>query len=400
MRFLLALIVALALAVAAAWVFDRDSGVVMLSYEGWVLQTSVAVWLLATVLLALAAFLFFKVAGWLLGAGVSLSHWRQRHNERLAQRLLGEGLEKMAEGDVLEAERLLLKGASRAQRPLLHYLSAAQAADQRHDVADRDRYLEQARQVSSDSLAVLLTSTDVALREGRLEDARTKLERLQKMAPRQASVLRLRARWLQAREEWTGLIELLPRLRSRRVLSASECDAIEARAWQARLASAPREVAALARLVKKLPRRLQHDSAFALEEARALLQADAVSEAEAVLRKALSRHWSPALLAAYGELPVRPRLRALNQAEAWLKTHPEDPDLLACLARLCMQNSLWAPARKHLEAAIALRPEPRWLHWLADTLTALGEDTGAADASRRGLALAVGDSSGQSLVRL
>lgn len=390
MRFILALVVALALAVGVAFVFDRDPGVVVLSYEGWVVQTSLSLWLFATLLLALAAFLLLKLTGWLLGAGVVVRRWCQKHNDLVAQRLLGEGLERLAEGELLEAERLLVKGAGRARQPMLHYLFAAQAADRCHDIADRDRYLEQARLAGGDTLAVLQAATEIALRDGRLDEARLGLDRLQRRAPRQPQVLRLLAQLLEARADWQAIIDLLPRLRSRHALPAAACDDLETRAWQGLLQGASREAGALARITRRLPRRLQEDPSFVLAQARALLEADAVAEAEALLRKALARQWRADLLAAYGELPLRPKLRALERAEGWLKERPEDADLHACLARQCMHSSLWAQARRHLDLAIARRAEPRWLHWLAETLSALGEEHGAADASRRGLALAVG----------
>jgi HemY protein len=204
----------------------------------------------------------------------------------------------------------------------------------------------------------------------------------------------LLVRLSELREDWQRIVDLLPRLRSLHVLPAADCDALETQAWLGLLRGASREAQALARVTRRLPRRLQADPTFVLAQARALVEADRVPEAESLLRRALARQWRADLLAAYGELPVRPRLRALEQAEAWLKERPEDADLHACLARLCMHNSLWAQARRHLDLAIARRTEPRWLHWLAETLDALGEDTGAADASRRGLALALGGGRG------
>jgi len=401
MRFILALIVALALAVGVAWTFDRDPGVVVLSYEGWVVQTSLSLWLLATLLLALLAFLLLKLTGWLLGVGLTVRRWYQTHNEQVAQRLLGAGFERLAEGELLEAERLFVKGAGRAGQPMLHYLAAAQAADRCHDIADRDRYLEQARCAGGDRLAVLMMATEIALREGRLEDARIGLDELQRRVPRQPQVLRLLARLLETREDWQRIVDLLPKLRSRHALPGPACDELEARAWLGLLRGSSRDVAAVSRDMRRLPRRLQGEAAFVLEQARALVAADAVPEAEAVLRKALARQWRADLLTAYGELPVRPKLRALERAEGWLQQRPEDADLHACLARLCMHNSLWAQARRHLDLAIARRAEPRWLHWLAETLNALGEEVSAADASRRGLALALalaGAGAGRNLV--
>jgi HemY protein len=391
MKFILLVLLSLAAALGAAWLLDRDPGFVALSYGGYVIQTSFVVFAVAVVAVSMGLYLLIRLAIITWTAQQRLRRWRQQRNERRAQSLLTDGLERLAEGDWLEAERLLVKGAARASTPTLHYLGAAQAADLRHDPQDRDRYLQRARdQAGPASLAVGLAEVDVALREGRLDEAGTKLNTLLDQSPRHPQVLRLQARQLRNSGNWQALLELLPRLRKRHALYPTELAELEHQVWLGLVRDAPRERDELRRRWRRTPKAEQTTPSVAVAYAEALLETDAVVEAEGVLRQAIARHWEPALLAAYGRLPPRPGLQALNQAEAWLRSHPQDPHLLACLGELCVSNSLWAPARQHLEAALRQRPEPRLFHLLADALRGMGEEMGAADASRRGLALAVG----------
>ena len=393
MKTIVVILIALAAALAVAWFFDDDPGLVVLSYNGYVVQLTFVNFAIALVALGAVAWAALRLTLLTIGAPGRIARWRRERGERRAAALLTEGLERLAEGDWLEAERLLVKGAARAREPTLHYLGAAQAADLRNDPIDRDRYLQRAQeQAPPKSLAVRLTEADIALREGRLADAEPLLERLQDLAPRQPQVLRLRARLLSRTGDWEKLLSLLPRLRKQRAFYPAELEEMEQRAWRGLIDTAPTDRDELRRRWRRLPRTQQLSPAIAISYSRSLSALDLIGEAEAVLRAALGRHWEASLIAEYAQLPARPGVPSVKYAEAWLKTHPEDADLFACLGELCVAHALWAPARKYLEVVLGRRPSARLFQLYADTLQNLGEDTGAADATRQGLRLALGGS--------
>jgi HemY protein len=101
----------------------------------------------------------------------------------------------------------------------------------------------------------------------------------------------------------------------------------------------------------------------------------------------LNRAWRPPLVRLFGMIESSDPAKQLNRAEGWLRTHPDDPDLLLAAARLCLKNELWGKARSYLETAISLRPSPEAYEEYGRLLNQLGESDAAAEAYRAGLNL-------------
>ena len=79
-----------------------------------------------------------------------------------------------------------------------------------------------------------------------------------------------------------------------------------------------------------------------------------------LIEHSLAADWNGALAQQYGELPPmeaqarQDEARArIERAERWLRDHPEDPQLLATLGRLCMSAELWGKAQNYLEASVS-----------------------------------------------
>src|SRR4029077_9836191 len=62
------------------------------------------------------------------------------------------------------------------------------------------------------------------------------------------------------------------------------------------------------------------------------------SQAEQFLRDALKQEWHPEWVRRYSLTQGENSVKQLALAESWLKEHETDPDLLLCLARLCVQQ--------------------------------------------------------------
>ena len=114
------------------------------------------------------------------------------------------------------------------------------------------------------------------------------------------------------------------------------------------------------------------------------------SAAEKLLRKSLQAQWDRTLVLDYGRLDSGDPGAQLNQAESWLKKHPNDPALLVTAARLAMRRELWGKARSYLESGIALEPTIESYQLYGLLLEKMGENEGAASAFRLGLNMATG----------
>ncbi len=105
------------------------------------------------------------------------------------------------------------------------------------------------------------------------------------------------------------------------------------------------------------------------------------------LTAALKSNWRGPLVRLFGLVETSDTTKQLKKAEAWLKKHDDDPDLLLAAARLCLRNELWGKARSYLETVINLRPTPEAYQEYGNLLNQLGEADAAADAYRDGLGM-------------
>lgn len=125
-----------------------------------------------------------------------LSHrtytWFSRHKRLKAQKQTLEGLMRMNEGDYSKAEKLIGKNAKHSDEPVLNFIKAAEAAQQRGDDFNANRYLMEATAIAgTDSLLVELARTRILLQQNKLPAARSSVDSLLEMTHRNKEVLKL-----------------------------------------------------------------------------------------------------------------------------------------------------------------------------------------------------------------
>ena len=95
--------------------------------------------------------------------------------------------------------------------------------------------------------------------------------------------------------------------------------------------------------------------------------------AEPILRAALNRHWSPALVLLYGDPGADDLKRRLKQCDKWLQQYPDDAGLHLALGRLCAGDELWGKAREHLIRSLELEASSAGYDSLGQLLERQGE---------------------------
>jgi HemY protein len=135
--------------------------------------------------------------------------------------------------------------------------------------------------------------------------------------------------------------------------------------------------------VRKLPQSI-------VTYARAAMACQDHPSAERALRELIDATGDVAAIRLYGDLVLPDPLLPLERAEGWLRKRPEDPDLLASCARLCLRAELFGKARSYLEASLARRPSAENSLILAELLEQMGDHQTAAGWLRKAAALAVG----------
>jgi len=357
MKTLFGVLLLLFVAASVTLMVYKNPGYVLITREPYVLETSLAVFLLIAA--AFFAILYFcvRLLVRIVRAPHSLTRWRQTRRTRKAREAFLNGLTQLFAGEWLKAEKQLVASLHATDSPFLGYLAAALAAQGQGDTDKRDQYLSQAHQHGgADTLATDLTQTQLQLLAGQNEQALATLTRVQASHPQQAHAMRLLIETYRRLRDWQNLARLLPEARRGRLLPDAELDALE-RSTQRELLNLPLPAGALDTLhrawseVSESARRHQD---LILVYARQLIVQNAMDECTALLVTALERQWDERLVRLYGEARDTQPAAQLETAEEWLTRHGESPALLLTLGRLARRNQLTERARGYLEKSIAL----------------------------------------------
>lgn len=390
MRTLFVILLLLFVAASATLVAFKNPGYVLITREPYVLETSLAVFLLIAAVVFTALYFSVRLLVRIVRVPHSLTRWRQTRRTRKARDAFLNGLTHLLEGEWLKAEKELVASLHAADSPLLGYLAAALAAQGQGDLDKRDNYLSQAHQHSGDTaLATEMTQAQVQLLAGQNEQALATLTRVQARHPQQAHAVRLLIEAHRRLRDWQNLMRLLPDARRRQLLPDEEIDKLE-RATQRELLSLPLPSGALDTL---------HQAWFGLSEnarrhpelvsvyAQQLINQNAMDECASLLATALERQWDERLVLLYGETHDAQPTAQLEAAEEWLARHGESPALLLTLGRLAYRNRLTDRARRYLEKSITLGASAAAHAELGRLFEETGDPARALSHSRQALEL-------------
>jgi HemY protein len=365
--FLVLIAIALALLAAAlAPVFKTDPGLVKVHFQGWTIETSVLILLLAVLALWLVVHVLIRL--WRMPAETAR---RLREQRALAQ--LEKGLLALTEGDWGTAEKALEKSASSHGKTTARYLAAAQAADGQ-DAEDRaEWYLDQAdTRNRKQRFLVELTRARLLTTNGEYKQAIPILEDLHKIRRRHPQVLELLSRCYDKTGQWEPLQKLLPLMKKAGVVDTARVEELKQQAAIAQLKQC-RAADDLRSAWRGLPKVMQRSSAVVSAFAEQAIAIGSKEMTEEVLRASLKHEWNSALLIPYGEPGSEDVSKRLKQCEKWLQEHPEDPRLHLVLGRLCAREELWGKARLHLIRSLEIEPSVGGYDSLGQLLERKGE---------------------------
>lgn len=123
-------------------------GYVLIQTDNYNIETSVTG---TAIILILAMVVLFAIE-WLLRrifrTGAHTRGWFVGRKRRRARKQTEQALLKLAEGDYQQVEKLMAKNADHAEQPVVNYLLAAEAAQQRGDEARANQHLERAAELA------------------------------------------------------------------------------------------------------------------------------------------------------------------------------------------------------------------------------------------------------------
>ncbi len=365
--FLLVIAVGFALfAAAIAPVFKSDPGLVQIHFQGWTIETSVLILIVAAVVIWIAV--HFIIRMWQMPAETAR---RVREQRALAQ--LEKGLLALTEGDWGTAERALEKSASSHGKTTARYLAAAQAADGQAAGDRAEWYLEQAdTRNRKQRFLVELTRARILCANDQFSEAIPILEGLQKYRKRHAQVLELLGRCYDETGQWEALQKILPLMQKVGVVDEARVVELKQGAAISELRQS-KDADALKASWRGLPKDLQKSIDVVMAFADQAIRIDAPELTEEVLRTSLRREWNSTLLIPYGEPGNDDVVKRMKQAEKWLKDHQDDPWLNLALGRLCAREELWGKARHHMIRSLEIEPSVGGYDSLGQLLERRGE---------------------------
>ncbi len=380
----------IAAAIGLLWMGGHDSGYVLINQFGYNVEISVVMAIGILILLFLVVYWLFRWLGMLRRAPKNLKKANKTRAIAKAHASTSAGYASLIEGNWNKAEKQLMNNIDHNPSPMLNYLAAANAAQQRDDIDSRDNYIRQALEAEpKQRLSIGLTKARLQYQAGQLDESMTTLKKVQKFAPKNSRVLRLLTEVGRESGDWETVLGALPAAKRAKALTVDELEELEVEANRQVLAlpaAAPGEEAAeVDRRFESLKAQRRKDPRILERYARRLIDNGSHDKAEQVLRTGIKRTWDGDLVYLYGLARTSKPEAALKTAEGWTKNHGEDPDLLLTLGRLAMQNKIWGKARSYLEASIASGGRNEAHRELGRLLEQLGETSAALGTYKDGL---------------
>ncbi|MGL6491303.1 heme biosynthesis HemY N-terminal domain-containing protein [Aeromonas veronii] len=342
-----------------------NKGYVLIALGNYTIESSVT----SAVILAVLFYGALLIVEWLLGRVFGLRRktlgWYGSRRRRKANQQTVAATLAMAEGHYSQAEKLMIKGASNSDTPLLNYLSAAKAAQARGDDARRDQYLQKAQEENPKAeLALTLTQTRLQIEQGQYDTALAMLESVYALNPRHPMVLDQLRQVHLARQDWSALYDLIPALHKVGKLTPKQEEDLLQQAWSGRLQQAAGSLETLKAVWQDLPRKLRLEPELLACYGDLLRQLGADGEAATLWLEALRKQPMPQLLARLPKL----KLDSYQPLLALLQKQQGQPEVDTALAQLYLLAGQLDDAQKLLEQEVERAPSAAAYHALGQLM--------------------------------
>ncbi|EHD19729.1 MULTISPECIES: protoheme IX biogenesis protein HemY [Brenneria] len=365
-------------------------GYVLIQTDSYNIETSVT----GLAIILVLAFLALLVIEWIIRrifhTGARTRGWLLGRKRSRARKQTKAALLKLAEGDYLQVEKLLTRNADHAEQPVVNYLLAAEAAQQRGDDFRTKQYLERAAEIAdSDQLPVDITRVRIQLARHEDHAARHGVDRLLEVAPRHPEVLRLAEQAFLRTSAYGALLDILPAMRKTHLHDEEQLQSLQQQAYIGLMNQSMADGGSegLKQWWNNQSRKVRHEVPLQVAMAEHLIECDDHDTAQKIILDGLKRQYDERLVL------LMPRLKTGNpdQLEKMLhqqiKQQGATPLLNSTLGQLLMKHGEWQQASDAFRAALEQRPDAYDYAWRADALDRLHLPDEAAQMRQTGLML-------------
>ena len=365
-------------------------GYVLIQTDNYNIETSVT----ALVIILLLSLVVLFAVEWLLRrlfrTGAHTRGWFVGRKRRRAHKQTNQALLKLAEGDYQQVEKLMSRNADHAEQPVVNYLLAAEAAQQRGDEIRANQHLERAAELAeNDPIPVEITRVRLQLARKEFHAARHGVDRLLEISPRHPEVLRLAEQAYIHTGAWGSLLDIIPSMEKAQVGDEEHRITLQRQAWIGMMDQARADGGSegLNAWWKNQSRKTRHEPALQVAMAEHLIECNDHDTAQQIILDGLKRQYDERLVLLMPRLQSsEPELleKSLRQQ---IRTLGDRPLLWSTLGQLRMKRGEWQEAALAFRAALKQRPDAFDYAWLADTLDRLHQPEEAATMRRDGLLL-------------
>lgn len=365
-------------------------GYVLIQTDNYNVETSVTGLVIVMILVMVVLFAVEWILRRIFRTGARTRGWFVGRKSSRARKQTKAALLKLAEGDYQQVEKLMVKNADHAEQPVVNYLLAAEAAQQRGDEVRANQHLERAAELAdNDQLPVEITRVRLQLARNENHAARHGVDKLLEIAPRHPEVLRLAEQAYVRTGAWSSIIDILPAMEKVRVGDEPHRMVLQQQAWIGLMdqAMADQGNDGLKAWWKNQSRKTRHQATLQVAMAEHLIECDDHDAAQEVILDGLKRQYDERLIL------LMPRLKSGNPEQLekalrqQIKTQGDRPILYSTLGQLLMKHGEWQQAAEAFREAIKQRPDAFDYAWLADALDKLHQPEEAALMRRDGLLL-------------
>jgi len=372
--------------------FADQQGYVLISIAETTIEMSLTTLVIFIGALIAGLFVLEMIVKRILSVGSFTRGWFSARHLRKARYNTFKGMLKLHEGEWKEAERLITKGGRHNDFPLLNYLAAAEAAQGRQQIEQRDHYLKMASEQADSTLAVALTSAKLQMREQQYEIALATLQSVKVDYPRNPVLLELLKECYLALNEWQPLKNIIHPLTKANLITEQQALELEEKAecGLMEFIATNQGTVGLLDHWNSLPKKLKKHVPVLVCLIKQLHARKADSEAYIILRDNLKKRSDDRLVELLPTLNLADYHPVTVLLEEMVNHDARNPVVQSTLAQLYMRIEKWQPAREHFEAALAIREDMSDYAYLARVLDKQNHKQDAANLSRKALIM-VGD---------
>ncbi|MCG8709767.1 protoheme IX biogenesis protein HemY [Brenneria sp. 4F2] len=363
-------------------------GYVLIQTDRYNIETSVTGLVIILVLLFLALLAIEWVIRRVFRTGARTRGWFLGRKRSRARKQTKAALLKLAEGDYLQVEKLMARNADHADQPVVNYLMAAEAAQQRGDDFRTKQYLERAAEIADgDQLPVDITRVRIQLARHEDHAARHGVDRLLEVAPRHPEVLRLAEQAFLRTNAYGAMLDIIPAMRKTNLHDDAQLQELQQQAYIGLMNQAMADGGSdgLKQWWTNQNRKVRNEVALQVAMAEHLIECDDHDNAQKIILDGLKRQYDDRLILLLPRLKSSDPDRLKKTLHQLIKQQGATPLLNSTLGQLLMKHGEWQQASDAFRAALEQRPDAYDYAWRADALERLHLPDEAAQMRREGL---------------